>query len=1080
MWKTLRYFWRRNLTVAGAVAITTAVLAGALLVGDSVRGSLRALTLDRLGSIRSVLLSDRFFHQHLVQEIGHPNAAAAVLLQGSASLNQARATNVQINGIDAAFLSLYDAKDLEPKLRTGGTFPPVIINQALAKELNAKLGDDVLLSFGKPSEIHQETILGNRDAENVVQRGRFTVTEIIPNEKIGRFSLTANQHLPLNAFVPLVRFQRLLLQPGEINALLVSGDQPPDFKRHLKLQDYGLKLVDYSSTFALESGEVILNPAVVEAALEAARALHLEALPILTYLANEIRYEDRFVPYSTITALPASAEFVDIQGQPVSPLREEEILLNEWAATDLNIPPGAQVELKYYVLGDGNRLLTKSSRFRLKTIIPQSGLAADPNLAPRYPGIEEAASMADWSPPFPVDLNIIRPRDEEYWNQHRATPKAFVSETTGKRIWSSRFGTYTSVRIPAKSRAVLGREILNRLNPAQLGFQLRDVREEGLRSSSGATDFGGLFIGFSLFLIVSAVLIVGLLFRLNVEQRKKEIGVLLATGMQLRKIQKQFLLEGGLLAVLGGIAGTGLALLYAWLMIGALESWWIQAIGSSFLALHIQWKSLVLGLTISIVICIVTILLSLRILSRWSVVALLKGSATATDEISFSRWSGRVAPAALIAAALLTFYAFKEESAALFFAGGAGFLIGFLAFFHHWLRSGTTSLSLRASLLATVQMAIRNAVRNSGRSLLSVSLVACACFVIIAVGANRRSTEKEWFKRESGTGGFGLVATSTVPIYEDLKAADFGLSAGKRMYGFRLRPGEDASCLNLYQPEKPRLLGVPQSLIHRGGFTFQESLTKTDNPWALLNSEQDQAIPAIGDYNSVRWILHKKVGDTITLVNDYGRPVQLRFVALLQSSLLQSELLISEENFLRHFPDHGGASYFLIETDPNQRQDVLKALESELDVYGFDAARSEEKLAAYHAVENTYLSTFQTLGALGLLLGTLGLAIILIRNVIERRGELATLRAFGFRRRNLGWFVLLENAFLLLIGIATGSASATVSILPHLLAQNPQVPWSSLGITLVIVFAVGMMGSIAALTSTLRIPLLPALKSESS
>ena len=39
----------------------TAVLTGALLVGDSVRGSLKHLALDRLGGIDYVLVTPRFF-----------------------------------------------------------------------------------------------------------------------------------------------------------------------------------------------------------------------------------------------------------------------------------------------------------------------------------------------------------------------------------------------------------------------------------------------------------------------------------------------------------------------------------------------------------------------------------------------------------------------------------------------------------------------------------------------------------------------------------------------------------------------------------------------------------------------------------------------------------------------------------------------------------------------------------------------------------------------------------------------------------------------------------------------------------
>ena len=73
-------------------------------------------------------------------------------------------------------------------------------------------------------------------------------------------------------------------------------------------------------------------------------------------------------------------------------------------------------------------------------------------------------------------------------------------------------------------------------------------------------------------------------------------------------------------------------------------------------------------------------------------------------------------------------------------------------------------------------------------------------------------------------------------------------------------------------------------------------------------------------------------------------------------------------------------------------------IEDALVDFGADATGTAERLAEFHRVENTYLSTFQTLGGLGLLLGTVGLATVLLRNVLERRRELALLGAVGYRR----------------------------------------------------------------------------------
>jgi len=1110
-----------NLAVVCGIAITTAVLTGALIVGDSVRGSLRDLTLDRLGSIHHALVSERFFDRQLASRI---SGIPAIVLRGTATLNQRRASEVNIYAVDPAFFSLFGDPDSGEKLRIqNGPFPSVLINESLSEQLTAAPGDEVLLSFARQSDIHRETVLGNRDPSEVVQRNRFKISAILPNQGPGRFGLSPNQNLPLIAYVPLDRFQRILQQRDKINAMYVFSVALPDLKRHLRLTDFGLKLEIQKDTVSLESSEVILTPYLVRTAAQTAEQLQLSTHPILTYLANRITYQNNILPYSTVTAITPPQPFVNLKEEPVTPLGRDEILLNEWAAKDLGIGPGEKIRMSYYAVGPANQLITKEADFVVKDIIRMQDTASDRSLAPEYPGIQDAENMSDWSPPFPVDLSLIRPQDENYWDQFRATPKAFVSEETGKRLWSSRFGTYTSLRfgIPSGSDAstVLKEfeaSLLKNLDPAQMNLAFQPVREQGLKAASGATDFGGLFIGFSFFLILSSVMLVGLLFRLAVEQRKKEIGLLLACGYPQRRVMRSFLLEGGLITIAGSLTGTLLSLAYAASMIAALQSWWIRAIGSSFLSLHASPVSLITGSFISLLVCLLTIRFSIRSLTFIPATVLMAGSTTVLGIVRSATRFRIAGLVSLSTAFVATLFALKQESATLFFTGGACFLTGGLLLFGAWLRRNNAHLKPGAHWITTLRMSMRNSTRNAGRSMLSLSLVACASFVILAVGASRRDGDADWQNKSSGTGGFGLVAQTDIPVFQDLNTDqgrnDLGITEPdalrrSRVFGFRLRPGDDASCLNLYQPLQPRILGASQEFIDRGGFSFQNSFSrnaghfrnsekpsskapdpelhyqdgfkKSSNPWTLLNeSLQPGVIPAIGDYNSARWILHKKIGEDIALIDDRGNEVKLRLVALLQGSLLQSELIISESNFVEHFPDQGGHSYFLIETDPDMRDRIGEILEAGLSNQGFDAIHTEEKLAAYHAVENTYLSTFQVLGGLGLLLGTVGLGIILIRNVIERRNELASMRAFGFQRSTLAWMVVTENAFLLAVGIAIAFAAALISVLPHLLTQSSGIPWLSLIFTLALVFTVGMIASFAGLAVALRIPLIPALKGE--
>ncbi|HID22227.1 MAG TPA: ABC transporter permease, partial [Planctomycetaceae bacterium] len=319
---------------------------------------------------------------------------------------------------------------------------------------------------------------------------------------------------------------------------------------------------------------------------------------------------------------------------------------------------------------------------------------------------------------------------------------------------------------------------------------------------------------------------------------------------------------------------------------------------------------------------------------------------------------------------------------------------------------------------------------------------------------------------------------------------------------FRMQPGENASCLNIYQTRLPTILGVPPEMIRRGGFKFAN--TPGENPWKLLESKPgDGTIPVLGDMNTLMFSLHKGIGDTIDVGPTGATRRTLRIVGMLDGSVFQGVLLMSESNFERLFPERAGYRYFLIgdrrfETGTQAQANssaaqatagelaltdeeaarLLVLLETRLAPYGFDAEKVADRLADFLAVQNTYLSTFQALGGLGLLLGTIGLATVMLRNVLERRSELALLRAVGFVRAQIGVLVLWESAVLLAWGLVAGTVSALLAMTPHLTSIGADVPWTSGGLTLLAVFLVGMLAAFAAVREATRLPVVESLRRE--
>jgi len=1166
---SLRHYRRNHIAVALGVAVATAVLTGALVVGDSMNGSLRDLTIERLGRIDSALVSTHLFREVLADELAadahfqqfYSAAEPVILLTGTLESGSGgdirRATNVSVIGCRPGFATLRDRGtplDLTGKLG---------LTESLARELGVSMGDDVLLRVPTMKAIPTDSPLG--DKSETTNSVRLKLGALLPDEGLWRFSLVPSQHTPRNAFLPLAAVQSLLKKPGAANAILVATTDErhasSEAARHAlqealrpRLEDLGLRLEQVHSPVAYQrvsSDELVLHDAVLNAARKAFAGQTLQ--PLSTYLANSLvageGTSQRKIPYSTIAgvdSLPGIGPLRDSAGQPIE-LAADEIALNQWAASDLEVKEGDVITVNFYEPESTHGELRERSpapRFKLKAIAPletpdgKPTAAADPNLTPELPGVTDQASIRDWDLPFEL-VETIRPKDEDYWDKYSTTPKAFVSLATAERLWPSRWGTISLLRLPTGSgenASVLENpvtKLASAINAADLGMSVLPVKQLGLEAASGTTPFGGLFLLFSFFLIAAALMLIAILFQLGIQQRSGELGTLSAVGIGRKQISKLLSREGLLIAIIGATIGTAGGVLYAWLMIAGLRTWWLAAISTPFIELHVGWPSLLIGWLTGVVLSWATIRWSIRRLTKSPVAQLLSGSLIAGRQTSSAKLHNAFWPMArfilltlMVGLVALGFKLHGESQAGAFFGSGALMMVLLLGEIRRGLRAASGSAKSSRGL-SLAKLSRLNAGRNPGRSTLTIGLVATASFLILAISAFRLETS------DAGTGGFDYIATSDRPIHYDLNtdegrlALGFSDAASERLandqvYSIRVFDGEDASCLNLYRPSQPRVLGVPTEFVKRGGFQWSAvahselsdpvrdvqaaaDITDQPNPWTNLNNdigndEQGRPIvPVVIDAATAVYSLHLKgVGSRLTIRDAADHPVTLQVVGLLKNSVLQGNLLISEDHFLRCFPDTGGYRFFLIERSRRAMRavngldkgvgikqepaggtrSVPAILEGTLANEGFDVVDAREQLAAFLAVQNTYLSTFQSLGALGLLLGTVGLAVVQLRNILERRGELALMRAGGFSDARLMAMVILENAVLLLGGLAVGSMAAAVALIPQWAPQDAQIPWLTLAALLATIAIVGLAAGWLATRSALRAPILPALRGD--
>ncbi|MYN68258.1 MAG: ABC transporter permease [Acidobacteria bacterium] len=1134
--RNVLHYWRTNLAVVAGVAVAVAVLAGALLVGASVRSSLRALALERLGAIDRVVTSARFVPASIGADMlaadrlegRFETAAPVVAVEGFVTHQSSgrRASAVQVYGVDERFWAFHG---LDPAAFALGR-NAALVSSGLAGELEAAPEDALLVRVEKPSAVPLSSLHGRRD--DVGRTLRLGIERVLDAAELGEFSFRPQQGLARSVFVSLERLQGELEQEGRVNTLLLghgpaTGSDDGGFgavedaarqaaaeaavRDEATLEDLGLRvraIADHGAV-AVESEAGLLTDATVAAVESVASGLGVRAEPVLSYLANQIRSGERVTPYSVIAARDLAAvgdADLTAPSEAAAP-----VILNQWTADDLDVGPGDPLTIEYYLWADEGRLTTHEAELRVAGVVPIAGAAADPDLTPDYPGITEATNVIDWDPPFPVDLELIRPVDETYWDDYRTTPKAFIPLAAGQRMWASRWGQVTSVRLYpapgedlAATRDRLAAALREALDPLALGFVVYPARSLALEASAGVTDFGLYFIYFSFFLVVSALLLASLFFRLGVEQRLRELGLLRATGFPAGAIRRVFLAEAGILSVAGSALGVVGAVLYAELIMLGLRTWWVDAVGTTRLTLDASPAMLGAGAAGGVLAALGSIAWTLRALAPASPRSLLTGAVAevtgvaevvAPESPSGSR-AWRVGAALTGVGFVLIALAAAGSIGATggFFGGGLTLLAALLVLAWACLnqRPGRSS----DGSWSVSQVGFRNASYRPGRSVLCIALIAFAAFIIVAVDAFRREGAGDALDRSSGTGGYTLLADTLLPVVHDPTTPE-GRSelflddlfaegeplAGVTLARFRLRPGEDASCLNLYQAKDPRVLAPSAAFVAEGRFGFGATAAETPeekaNPWLLLDREfDDGAIPALADATSLAYALHLSIGDDFVLNRDTDRPVTLRIVGALSDSIFQRELLIGERHFERVFPDYDGYRFFLIDAPPERAGEVSAALEDRLVDFGFDVVSAAERLAAFHRVENTYLATFQTLGGLGLVLGTFGLGAVLLRNVLERRRELALMRAVGYNAGHLSAMVLAENAFLLFAGLAIGAGCAIVAIAPAWLERGGGVPLLSLGGLLFIVVATGLAASLAATVAAVRSPLLGSLRAE--
>jgi putative ABC transport system permease protein len=319
--RSLAYYWRTHAAAALGVACAVAVLAGALLVGSSVRASLSALALSRLGRTEVIIAAEMPFTEALGQRLGArlasggsvPSVAPLLVLDGIARHEPSgrRVANVRVYGVDDRFFRFHGVSATAP---AGSN---VLFSPDLAAELAAADGDAVLIRVPRPTDIPLDSLHGRK--EDAGRSLRLTYRGTLGRDLMGEFSLAPQQGPVRAAFVSLASLQRDLDQTARVNAVLVAANggatvDAAAVRRALAsavdAEDFGLRIdvPDRSTTILVASSRGVIDDATAEAVTASARPESLQITPVLTWLATRMTASSHVVPYSLISAIGPLAD----------------------------------------------------------------------------------------------------------------------------------------------------------------------------------------------------------------------------------------------------------------------------------------------------------------------------------------------------------------------------------------------------------------------------------------------------------------------------------------------------------------------------------------------------------------------------------------------------------------------------------------------------------------------------------------------------------------------------------------------------------------------------------------------------
>ena len=1056
--QSLTYYRRFYRLAAASVVVMMATLAGSIVLGDSVRGSLADRVDERLGETHTVVQTGAGYIDDSV--MSHPLLASAVGLlhcEGFVSvpgMGQGM-TPVSVWGTDADSLAWDEA----------------MCGEHLARKLG--ITDRVVLHLPNGGMTPAGSLFVSQETTSQLN---LSVKGVKTAAQGGNLLLHGEQMRPNNIFV------------NRRQLAIMLGVHEDEGVVDVILSPETIQAADFAEVWCPEASGIRWRDGVVSS-----RRLFLPS-GVTDVLQPQNRYLAYFV--NNIHRQGADSEglayaFVTATDH----LHGDEAVLTDYAARHLGADVGDTVQMEYYTQVAGlKQLATRERRFVVADIVPVESMAGDSLVKASFPGLTGVERCTDWDSDLPIDMSLITPDDEEYWRLYRQTPKALVCYEAVKDHWAAPgIGAATMLTGVTAER-------MAQLTTEDVGISVTHPRDAAIQAALHGTDFTGLFLALGFFIMLAAALLMASPLTEMYALRQGETELLGVLGFAPRQVRRRLLREAAPVVLACTPIGVLAGFAYAAMMLGLLAGAWNGATHTDGFTLHVRAASLIIGWAAGTAVCMAILAWCIRRSLRPADARLetrtpnhssrfkVQGSRFKPQSSSFNSTLSiiKCAAVAVVTVVLIVLNFTLFHSLVLFVVCGLLWMVCAAMAASVKLGKRNEELGIRGKLsIVNYQLSI---IYYRRQHLLTFWTLAAGVFTIFAVGLNRPDVRHA---TPEATGGYDLFAELAVPLSYDLTSpgarrhlALGGLPKDTRFLQLARHTEDEASCWNLNKVTTPSVLAMPAEAMASFGIDStkmteatadglsQSSSFKVQvsrfNPQSSdlrpqtsdlrpqtsdlrpqpsdLSLQPSALIPVAIDKEALLWSLMKEVGDTLVYRTADAREVKVLIAASYPTGVLHGHAIMEEGWFRRLWPEETGCRVMLVGSeDSGGTADMLSTA---LADYGITMTTTAERLKRFYEVTDAYLSIFLSLGGLGCLLGLASLVIVIRKNLAARTSEIRLYHVLGFSPDDIVGRLRREQRTVIYYAIATGVTGSLISISGGTGAVTPAV-WAEAAVLLV-------------------------------